>query len=66
MIAPHGRMVFYKTPQQATELDGFSGGGGFAWQVTPDFGLPENSGTLRVSIYSNVGVSLSVFYYGLW
>ena len=45
MIAPHGRMVFYKTPQQAAELDGFSGGGGFAWHVSPEFELPENAGS---------------------
>ena len=45
MIAPHGRMVFYKTPQQAAELDGFSGGGGFEWRVSPEFELPENSGS---------------------
>lgn len=45
MIAPHGRMVFYKTPQQAAEPDGVSGGGGFEWRVSPEFELPENSGS---------------------
>ena len=45
MIAPHGRMVFYKTPQQAAELDELSGGGGFEWRVSPEFELPENSGS---------------------
>ena len=44
MIAPGGRMVFYKTPQQAAELDELSGGGGFEWRVSPEFELPENSG----------------------
>ena len=45
MIAPRGRMVFYKTPQQAAELDELAGGGGFEWQVTPEFELPENCGS---------------------
>ena len=44
MIAPHGRMVFYKTPQQAAELDAMTGCRGFGWRVSPEFELPENSG----------------------
>ncbi len=44
MIAPGGCMVFYKTPQQAAELDELSGGRGFDWRVSPEFELPENSG----------------------
>ena len=44
MIAPHGRMVFYKTPQQAAELAEMTGCRGFDWRVSPEFELPENSG----------------------
>lgn len=44
MIAPGGRMVFYKTPQQAAELDEMTGCRGFDWRVSPEFELPENSG----------------------
>ena len=44
MIAPGGRMVFYKTPQQAAELDALTGCRGFDWRVSPEFELPENSG----------------------
>ena len=45
MIAPHGHMVFYKTPQQAAELDEMTDCRGFDWRVSPEFELPENSGS---------------------
>ena len=45
MIAPHGRMVFYKTPNQAEELAAISKISGFRWSATPEFELPENSGS---------------------
>ena len=45
MIAPGGRMVFYKTPQQAAELDELTGCRGFDWRVSPEFELPENCGS---------------------
>ena len=44
MIAPGGRMVFYKTPQQAEEVDAAEARG-FVWRVSPEFELPENSGS---------------------
>ena len=44
-IAPGGRMVFHKTPQQAAELDELSGCRGFDWRVSPEFELPDNSGS---------------------
>lgn len=45
MIAPGGRMVFYKTPNQAGELPSASGSSGFFWRATPQFELPEDSGS---------------------
>ena len=44
MIATRGRMVFYKTPQQAAELDELPGGRCFEWRTSAGFELPENSG----------------------